>query len=382
MPHHRHQLARRRLAYIQSLVLARHPRQPLPRLIPRITNPPDPPLLAVHARRIRLRILIARILVAPVHHPQNPVWPRLDAHRPEPPVVRPQKIPNRPRLEPRTRRLQRFLVNRIVMDVPEKRMPRRVPGIHPALINLNPRIRSPEMLRLIRLHNARQQLIRIRILRRPALPRIDPTRSHVKQVINHARLHKRIALSIEIHSPRIARPVRVHFVKRHHRIRRRITRRRQLHPVNPRIQHVPRIILLPRPPHFAVREHPVREIHHPVRPPHETVQQLMPVLQPEPRQHRLVLVSLVVPVRIPEEKQVRSLPHIHPAVPAQHRRRQTQSLRKHRPLVRLPVIVRVLQNHHPVPRRTRTHLHHRPVLPVARRLLILVRLLRSARVLV
>lgn len=230
----------------------------------------------------------------------------------------------------------------------------RVRRIPPPLINLNPRIRRPEMLVL---HNARQQLIRIRILRCPALPHINPPGSHVEKVINHTRTHKKVPSRVIVTPPRIARPIRKHL-KLPLRLLLPTLRPR---PPNPRIKLEPLALRLPRTPHLAVRENPVRHVQPSIRPPGKTVHQLMRVLPPKPRQHHPPRLRLVIPISIFEVNQMRRLPHINPVVPTQNRTRQIQPLHKNRPLVRLPIAIRVLKNDHPIPRNLALHLRHRPI---------------------
>src|SRR6476469_6374492 len=128
-----------------------------------MNNPPDPSLLPVHSLRIRLRVLVARILVAPVHDPEKSVRASLCAHRTKPAVIGAEEIAARLAFEGGADGREDFLVDGIVMDVSDERMAPGVLRIAAALVDLHPGIRGAEMFMS---HDAGEQFIRIRILRR------------------------------------------------------------------------------------------------------------------------------------------------------------------------------------------------------------------------
>ncbi len=94
-----------------------------------------------------------------------------------------------------------FLVNGVVVDVADEGVAVGVGGIDAALLNLHAGIGGAEVFML---HDAGQQLIRIRILGRAALAYVDAAEGHVKEVVDDAGADEEITRRVVIAAPWIA----------------------------------------------------------------------------------------------------------------------------------------------------------------------------------
>ena len=169
-----------------------------------IYDAPDAAMLAIDAVGVRVRVLVTRIFVVPVHDPDRAVGPGLGAYRPEPSVARRQEILARRGLETGTVRREMIVVDRALMDVAQERLAQPLPGKLVALVNVHPGVGGHEMFVV---HNGGEQFVGVGIGRRAALAHINTAGRHVKEMVDDARAHEGVAVTVEVHAPRIARAV-------------------------------------------------------------------------------------------------------------------------------------------------------------------------------
>ena len=169
--------------------------------------------MAVHAFGIRFGVLVAGILVAPAHDPEEAVGTRLRTDGAEPAVVGAEEVATWLAFEAGTDGREDFLVDGVVVDVADEGVAVRVGGIAAALINLHAGIRGAEVFVL---HDAGQLLVGIRILRRTALAHINAAGSHVEEVVDDAGADEEVARSVVVAAPGIAGAVGEDFTSASH----------------------------------------------------------------------------------------------------------------------------------------------------------------------
>ena len=162
---------------------------------------PDAAVLTVHAFGVGLGVLVAGILVAPVHDPQEAVGAGLGADWAEPAVVGAEEVATRLAFEGGTDGCENFLVDGVVVDVADEGVAVRVGGIAAALINLHAGIRGAAVFVL---HDAGQLLVGIRILRRTALTHVDAAGGHVEEVVDDASADEEVPRRVVVAAPGIA----------------------------------------------------------------------------------------------------------------------------------------------------------------------------------
>ena len=166
-----------------------------------VRDPPDTSLFPVHAFGVGERVLVTGVFVAPVHHPEEAVGAGLGADGAEPAVVGAEEVAAGLAFEGGTDGREHFLVDGVVVDVADEGVTVRVSGITASLVNLNTSISRAEVFVL---HDAGQQLIRVRILRCSALAHVDAAGGHVEEVVDDAGADEEIARGVVVAAPGIA----------------------------------------------------------------------------------------------------------------------------------------------------------------------------------
>ena len=320
---------------------ARETHGPEPRAPFFITNPPDPPLLPVYPFRIGESVLIARVFVAPVHHPEEAIRAGLDADGAEPAVVGAEEVADVAGFKSSADGVHGFFVYGVVVDVAKEGVAVGIFRIDATLIDRDAGIGGAEVPGVLRTHDAGKQLVGVGIFRCAALTGVESARGHVEEVVDDAGFDKGIATGIEIDAPGIAGAIRKHFVIISSWA---VIFGAELHAENAGIQRKTFLRFLFWTADLAIGKDAVGQIHPAIRTPGETVQQFMPVLQTKTSEDRFVFVGLVVAVGVTEEENVRSLPDKDTAVATEDSGGKVQAFGKNGALVGFSVVVGVFQN--------------------------------------
>ncbi len=274
--------------------------------------------------------MVTGIFIVPIADPQRAIRSDLFADWPEPTVAGGQEIVIGLGFEAGTVGRKPVHVDGRLMNVPHEHRAGIVSRELISLINANAAIGSHVMFVL---HDRRQQFIGIRVGRLAALPGVNATRRHVKQMVDHTGTDERIAARIEIHAPRVARAVgenlefsRAWLITSHgcgnlHAGRRSLGD-----------------------PYFRMSEHTVSQIHPTVRPPGEAIQQLVPIIEAKSREHCLSRVRDIVMICILEKQQVGCLANIDAAIAKQQSRGEIEAVGENCHLVRAAIVVCILED--------------------------------------
>ena len=312
---------------------------------------PDPPTITIHAFGIGFGVLVAGILVAPVHDPEEAVGAGLGADGAEPAVVGAEKVAARLAFEGGADGREHFLVDGVVVDVADEGVAVGVGGIAAALVDLNTCIRGAEVLVL---HDAGQKLIRVWILRRTALAHIDAAGCHVEEVIDDASADEEVPRRVVVAAPGIAGAVGEDFEfpgwGRIRAILGPFALAGQECPgygpcaTDPRVKFKAFTLRLAGAADFAVGEDAVGHVKPAVGAPGEAVDELMRVLATKAGEHDTPRVRFVVAIVIAEVDEVRLLSNVDAVVAAKDGAGEIESFDKNGALVGFAVVVSVFED--------------------------------------
>ena len=318
----------------QVHVLRRAGGHGLVRLITGPDDAPDAAAFAIDAGGVGVGVLVARILVIPVHHPHRSVRPGLRAHGHEPAVLGRQEIAAvGPLAGDETRALRREPVDveGVLVDVPVQR--RALPLGRPlvALIDVDARIGGHVVLVI---HDARQLAVGVGEGRLAGLARVEAAGREVEQVVNDARAHEGVALAIKVHAPRVARALGPDLE----------VARLRVQPRDAGAHHDRHCVRIARVPGLGRGEDAVRHVKSAVRPPGEAVEQLVAVFEAEAGQHLRLFIGNIIAIGVAQEPQVRGLANIHPAVADEQAGGQRHAIGEDGHLVGHAVAIHVLED--------------------------------------
>ena len=288
-------------------------------------------MLAVHAFRIGIGILVAGIFVIPIHDPERPIGADLLADRHEPAIIGPHQVPDKRGFEARSVGDQTVLMHGIVMDVAHENGAAIFLRVLIPLINLDAGVSRHVMLVI---DNRRQELIGVRMRRRAALPHVHSARRQMEKMINHTGAHKRVAIPVEIDAPRIARAVGIDLEFPGARIKAR----------HGRIHDHAVIVGILRVLYFGVREDAMGHVQQAIGSPGKAIEQLVPVLQAKTGHKNRLLIRQVIAIRILQKQKMRCLAHVHAAVAQQNAGREIQAVGKRLHFVSLPVAIGIFED--------------------------------------
>ena len=220
------------------------------------------------------------------------------------------------------------------MDVADEGVAPGVLRIHAALVDLDAGIRGAEVLVL---HDAGQQLIGIRVLRRAALPHVDAAGGHVEEVVDDAGADEEVSRRVVVAAPGIAGAVGKDFelpgrggcswgLRPRRRCASLWARTLSFAPgvkdlsyyrptaADPRVELEALALRLAGAADFAVGEDAVRHVKPAVGAPGEAIDQLVRVLATKAGQDHAPFVGHVVVVAVLEVQEVRLLADINAIV--------------------------------------------------------------------
>ena len=310
---------------------ARRPRRHGPTgLVSGPDNAPNAATLTIDTFRVGSGILIAGVLVVPVHHPHRAVGASLHAYRHEPPVVGPQKITIGRGKERAALRGQSIAMNSVVVNISLEGHAAELRRILIALINIHTGVRRHGVLVV---DDTGEQVVGVGIGRLPCLALVETSRSEVKEMIDDAGADEGVAPGVEVDPPRIGRALGEDLHAPGLRLEAGHPRRQQ--------HRFPR---LGRIHGLGPGEHPVGHVHLAVGAPGEAIEELVPVFETKACLDDGLLVGDEIPVGVFEEIQVRSSPQIDAAIGYQNARSQREAFGEHLDRVGSAVAVGVFEH--------------------------------------
>ena len=180
----------------------------LSRLFTGVHHSPDASALAIDSFRIGLCILVAGILIAPIGNPKRAVRPDLFAHGAKPAVAGGKEIFFGDGFEAGAVPNEAIVIDGVLVNVAHENLAAIFRRKLIALINAHSTVGRTIMLMI---DDGRQQLVAVRIGRRPSLSHVKTARRHVEQMIDDTGADEGVARAIKIHAPGVARAIRKHF---------------------------------------------------------------------------------------------------------------------------------------------------------------------------